>query len=784
VLVDTDGRVRVMDFGLARSSGASSTSARSGSPSSGSSPNTDGLLLGTPRYMAPEQHEGAPVDALADQYAFCVALFEALYGAPPFSASTLADLHQLKRAGKIAVPSSSAGQPPRRLLRVLTRGLAPRAIDRHATMGDLLAALQHVVRPRRSGRAFVALTGLTAATATAVLLLPDPPTPCRDAGTQLAGVWNDAARSRTRAAVQATGAPGAHYTAARLDATLQSFAEQWIDEHRRACEDTNVRHEQPDAVLDRRMACLTRQRDSLAATVSTLADVDAKAIEHAIHAVDALPAPARCTDADDSEPTPVPTDAAGAREVAEIRRRVDEVDALTRIARFPEARQAAAGVVESARASGFAPVIAEALAAEGRVLERISEFEAARSVLTEAFHTAQGAGYERAQFEIASLLAYLVGYRLQDPSGGQQWLREAEAVHARGGDDPERAADLESTRGLMATVAGERERSAEHFASLLALLEARPEVRPLQIASAHSRLGAALWALERFDDAEPHLRRALAIEEEELGPEHPRVATDLTNLAGMFVSQSRFAEALPLLERALPIVETGRGKDDVTVGIVLNHLGSALSGVGKHREAADTFARASAILDARLGERHPHAVAIHNNWGAALQRAGDSEGGLAQYRRALELAEQIQPEDHPDLGDYAANVAMTLSDLGRFAEALPLHERALAAFETLYGTESPSYALQLGHVGEALHETGRTREALQHFERAAAIALPEHVPAHDVATLRFRHARALWSDGGDPTRAVALAASARDVLDDPAHATQRRAIEHWLADRP
>src|SRR5262245_56784676 len=51
-----------------------------------------GVRVGSPIYMAPEQHRGEPASAAADQFAFCVALYEGLHGARPFAGDTLDEL--------------------------------------------------------------------------------------------------------------------------------------------------------------------------------------------------------------------------------------------------------------------------------------------------------------------------------------------------------------------------------------------------------------------------------------------------------------------------------------------------------------------------------------------------------------------------------------------------------------------------------------------------------------------------------------------------------------------
>ena len=103
MLVGDDGRVRVLDFGLARGADRAQDNDATLEQSAELLESTDsslrqpltrpGAILGTPAYMAPEQHLGRRADARSDQFAFCVALWEKLYGQRPFRAR---DIRQLR----------------------------------------------------------------------------------------------------------------------------------------------------------------------------------------------------------------------------------------------------------------------------------------------------------------------------------------------------------------------------------------------------------------------------------------------------------------------------------------------------------------------------------------------------------------------------------------------------------------------------------------------------------------------------------------------------------------
>jgi serine/threonine protein kinase len=115
ILVGVDGRARIADFGLADRAGSSS-----------------GGVMGTPAYMAPEQHGTSVISAAADQYAFCVAFWEALNGRRPESPAEL-----------------RGGDGPRWLRRILARGAHPDPARRWPSMMALIGAIDAAQAGRR-----------------------------------------------------------------------------------------------------------------------------------------------------------------------------------------------------------------------------------------------------------------------------------------------------------------------------------------------------------------------------------------------------------------------------------------------------------------------------------------------------------------------------------------------------------------------------------------------------------------------------------------------------------
>ncbi|MFP2910350.1 serine/threonine-protein kinase [Pyxidicoccus sp. 3LFB2] len=160
VLVGKDGRARVMDFGMARPLNRGQAAPKSevpGAAVSTASPLTrTGVLQGTPAYMAPELLDGRKADALSDQFSFCVALHEALYGVRPFEGSSLEEVAGAALEERIR-PAPHGTKVPAWVRRVTLRGLKPRPQERYPSMEPLLAAL--APPPRRAWARMAALAG-------------------------------------------------------------------------------------------------------------------------------------------------------------------------------------------------------------------------------------------------------------------------------------------------------------------------------------------------------------------------------------------------------------------------------------------------------------------------------------------------------------------------------------------------------------------------------------------------------------------------------------------------
>ncbi|PCC67314.1 Serine/threonine protein kinase [Nannocystis exedens] len=180
VILGDDGRVRVVDFGLAYlgDGEAAPELPAAGEPTDVLLTQT-GAVLGTPAYMAAEQFAGARGDAKTDQFSFCAALYEALYGQRPFAGADVQALATAVAEGRVRAPKTGQ-EVPAWLQRVVLRGLQPDPAARWPSMDALLSALQPA-EARLRGRLAWAVGSTAALLAGALMYVSTTGTPAASA---------------------------------------------------------------------------------------------------------------------------------------------------------------------------------------------------------------------------------------------------------------------------------------------------------------------------------------------------------------------------------------------------------------------------------------------------------------------------------------------------------------------------------------------------------------------------------------------------------------------------
>jgi len=641
VMVSADGSVRVMDFGLARvvigrgragailkqpprataTAVASEVSAEllaegfdPESTRALSSPNADldllsstatddlrmqltqaGTLLGTPAYMSPEQFRGEETDAYSDQFSFCVALYEGLYGERPFSGATFTGFTANVLAGRVREPPSGVDIPPW-VRKILLRGLRVEPQERWPSMKGLLAELEKnraVARRRR----FAA-----------------------GAAAKLAGVWEAPIRGRPvatpaktemRRVFLATGkryALDAFETASQI---LDRYAKSWSDMYLDACLATHVREEQSAEVLDLRMASLQEGLDGLKALSRVFRQADAEVVENAVSAANALPGVDRSADIESLRAVvKPPEDPATRAAVARLRAQLAEVRVFCRVGRLSDGLKAIVPLEEESRRSGYGPLLAEALFELGNLhLERRDSI-AASLALEEAVWVAELCRHDEVAAKAAAQLVYSVGENQLRFDAGEIWFRHAETILRRLGGHDSLWGWLYNNRGTMRERQGRLADALEDARRAVVAKEKAGGADDPDVAQSLGNIALCLAQLGEVEQALPIALRALKISEAGLGPQHPRTAIHLSNYGEILKGFGRFEEGREMAGRALSILEGEVEPDSVILSYPLTALGLSYLGEGLLDEALPILERAVAIREAkesessRLGEVH------------------------------------------------------------------------------------------------------------------------------------------------------------------------------------
>jgi len=245
-----------------------------------------------------------------------------------------------------------------------------------------------------------------------------------------------------------------------------------------------------------------------------------------------------------------------------------------------------------------------------------------------------------------------------------------------------------------------------------------------------SCLAGYLETRAAYQEAEPLMRRALAIDEQSYGPEHPNVAIRLNNLAHLLQATNRLSEAEPLMRRALAIDEHSYGPDHPYVAGDLNNLAALLQATNRMSEAEPLMARVVTILETSYGKEHPNLATALNNLAHLLQATNRLSDAEPLMRRALAIDEQSYGPDHPNVARYLNNLAQLLKATNRLSEAEPLMARVVTIFENSYGKEHPDVATALNNLAQLLQATNRLDEAELLMRRALAIDEQSYGPDH------------------------------------------------------
>ncbi len=766
VLVSASGEVKVTDFGLARVDGntrerlAASlgpSSLGSGGPAELDQETLAGLS-GTPAYMAPESIRGKAGDARADQFAFFVSMYEALYSERPFAGATvLALLTNIMQGVRQPIPASSV---PGRVQAVIERGLQPDPGRRFESMGQVVAELDRCMTP--PWRRFAVPLAVAALGASAVVgatlsgATDDAPAPCQGAADRIEPMWNPTRAEQMVDGMVATEQVYAPAVAAEARRRLDDYAARWVEHHTDACEATRVRGEQSEQVLDLRMRCLEQGRRTLGATVDRLRAADDAAVRDGVQLVSALPSVARCDRLDLLDVAFAPPDDPGAKEeIEEFWAQVPVLEAAMHRDGREQTLPAVVALQADADVRGYLPQRVFARMQHARILEMLGDEEQALGVTLDAYRLATKTGHIEYMAHAAGRLAILLGQKLGRHAEASAWAVNAEALAERvDPEGPEHARVLGKV-AVALIVAGRVPEAVERFEHELRIWQAQPESAGVELAEASIKLGRARISEGRAAEGIPLIERGLAMTESLMGAEHPIIPRGLFALAKAQERAGELEAAIESHRKAIALQERLFGADHLDVAASLQGLGSMLWETGHPEQALPAFERAVAIGESHWGADDPQLAMPVYNIGEALRAMKEHARALPYYERAVELSRAVD-----DMTPIVAidGLVLAYENADDMESALAAQRRSVEMSGRRWGATSLGVARRRLHLAELQWALGRREQAVAEATaslRAARVAGPA---AEEAASYR------------------------PGVIESPEQVTAR--AETWLAEHP
>ncbi|HFE44290.1 MAG TPA: serine/threonine-protein kinase, partial [Nannocystis exedens] len=614
-ILGEDGRVKVLDFGLATASTASATVTVEDPSTRETDDNRcltrTGALLGTPAYMSPEQIEGKEVTPASDQFSFFAALHEGLYGIRPFSGDNLALLFANVLEGKVVDPPPLIDIPAW-LRKVLLRGLAREPEARFPSMEEALAALLADPRVRRRrwllGSALVALAGGGILSA---VLLTGRGEQCQSVGVPLTEVWNDARANEIHAAFVSTAGQIGVDTWALVEPRLDAWASEWIELRLDRCRSLAA-SELTDTLHDRSVACLDRQLTRVDALVTAFVVADLTTIERAVASLATLPPLKNCIDTEFlSSQQRLPDDPEAKTAVTKARKELEVARAQIDLGNYEEALASTQKISGVGEKYAYEPLYGLSEVIRGDALLWQEQAAAAEEALNHALISALESGDDHVAVEALARRIFVRAELLRDPERALADDSITRALLRRINTPPQLAWLVENNVAVAHERAGQSERARRGYERAL---EITSKLRKNSVEAVYTQCNLAYEALYSGDLA--HARdlfvAARATSSRVFGEAHPSTITILEGEATAALLEGHLQQARAALLSARQIAELQSAANPAAL-LPIVELEVDIAALLRTGKAEELLAEANDLARRAYGE---------HDWRALFSRLG------------------------------------------------------------------------------------------------------------------------------------------------------------------
>jgi len=753
VMLATEGSLRVMDFGLSRRLANPTTSpenkedqkqiphslvddepSEQESEEQAESPalTQAGAILGTPAYMPPEQLYGQPLDARADIFAYCVALYEALYGERPFSGKTLLERIQCIKQSRL-FRLSGDNSVPLWLQKVLKKGLSFALEQRYPSMESLLSELRDGLatdslpkKPSEKSGAFLWIGLFLGASLVfggwwqntsrktkshgtkktfqrSVLTKRSPEqnqriSPCSGAKEKLAGVWDAKVQHKIQTALNRTGMSSKTSYWKRLRGVLDQYTKTWQATYAQACRATHVLKEQSAHLMDLRMTCLNERLEELRAFTQQLTTANRASLYNGVQGAYQLRTLDTCSNAKSllARVKP-PKDNRTKKRVLHIRRLLAKVQALSWAGRYQESLKTLQRAKRMLKGIRYRPIEAEVHYFLGVLSFRKGSVKEALNYLQQAIWSAQAGGTQRLEVLTWGRMAKYTG-KMSNHRLAEYYRKHMKATLERLGRDDALERELLHNYGLSAFLEGKYYSALQFFFRGTSIQSAKRRIsRPNdQVAQArfYHNIGLCYQALDHLDSAQKMFQRSLELQKELFGKEHPSLANTYGAMASILLEQKKHKQARVLLKKA-------------------------------------------SLLKQKWGKRHYGLAHIFSDLAIWAMQTRDWKQAAIWNQRSLTLLQQGLSKQHPYVAIVNTHQAMLEQLQGKYERAVALYNRALGIFKKRYRKAHVHTGLTLFFLGEVCRKQGKLKRALAYYNKALRVVLVA-VPRHPRYGVRIR----------------------------------------------
>ncbi len=576
-ILSEDGVTKVLDFGLAR------TGEQAELPEAGDTPGPKSLLsehlthtgaiMGTPAYMSPEQHSGLQATAQSDQFSFCIALYEALYGQHPYDTSSLSDLVMGIVEGKINEPPRGT-DVPQWVRKIVWRGLSVAPEDRFASMAEVVAAL--AADPAKTRRKWYLAAASVVAMGTGSVALAQFQAPeqvvapvCVDFDKVATTAWSPEHRQAIASAFAGIEAAYAADTAKRVETELDNYVDRWLAARSQQCE-AHERGEISDTLYDRSTACFDQRLAQLGTLVEGLAEGTPEVLEQASVAVVSLPAVEVCTNKDllNAE-VALPDDLAVATQVQQAREDLARAEAEILLGKYEQAQARAKPITALADELNYPPLRVESMLVSGSTWMWLGNGEKAAGEFAEAasLAVAEGSMADAAEAVAKKLFVDAELNGQAEDSWKQRWI--AESLAERVPEDTYLQWLVANNLGVVAERAGETDLASDRYSRALSIAQVDDSLKFQEVLSLQN-LGLLTVALSDFNKAQDYCQRSIMRAEQILGREHPLLPDFLYALSYIELGRGHPRTSYDLLRRAMAILNRPNAPTELKLQISID----------------------------------------------------------------------------------------------------------------------------------------------------------------------------------------------------------------------